>query len=218
MKIAIVGTGYVGLVSGICLAEMGHEVICVDNNPEKVAQINAKVSPIYEKGLDELLAKNVGTRLIADTNLAAAVMASDVTIIAVGTPFDGDEIDLGYIRQAAAEIGAALRDKTDFHAVVVKSTVVPGTTDSVVLPILERHSGRQAGRDFGVGMNPEFLREGAAIEDFMHPDRIVIGGMDDRTRELLVRIYAPFAGVDILATTNKTAEPSSTRRTRCWRR
>lgn len=206
MKIAVVGTGYVGLVSGVCLAEKGHDVICVDNNPEKVEKINAGVSPIYEKGLTELLQKNIGNRLKASTDLAAAIDASDVSLIAVGTPFDGSEIDLKYIRQVSGEIGDALKHKDGYHVVVVKSTVVPGTTDTVVLPILEEHSGKQAGRDFGVGMNPEFLREGAAIEDFMQPDRIVLGGLDEKTRELLKEVYAPFSGVDILLTNNKTAE------------
>jgi UDPglucose 6-dehydrogenase/GDP-mannose 6-dehydrogenase len=127
-------------------------------------------------------------------------------LIAVGTPFDGDEIDLSYIRQVSADIGDALKDKTDYHVVVVKSTVVPGTTDTVVLPILEAHSGKKAGADFGLGMNPEFLREGVAIADFMYPDRIVIGGIDERTLEVLGDVYAPFSGVDIIKTNSKTAE------------
>lgn len=206
MKIAVVGTGYVGLVSGVCLAEKGHEVVCVDNDLAKVEKINSGVSPIYEKGLDELLQKNIGARLRASHDLAAAIKDADISLIAVGTPFDGNEIDLRYIRQVSTEIGAALKNRNGYHVVVVKSTVVPGTTDSVVLPLLEQASGKKAGEDFGVGMNPEFLREGAAIEDFMYPDRIVLGGIDENTHNMLAKVYTPFAGVDVIKTNNKTAE------------
>jgi UDPglucose 6-dehydrogenase/GDP-mannose 6-dehydrogenase len=110
------------------------------------------------------------------------------------------------VRQVAAEIGQALKDKEGFHVVIVKSTVVPGTTDSVVVPLLEKYSGKKAGVDFGVGMNPEFLREGVAIDDFMNPDRIVLGGIDVRTHNIMVDLYSPFFGVDMLKTNNKTAE------------
>jgi UDPglucose 6-dehydrogenase len=144
--------------------------------------------------------------LTATNNLEGAIASTDLTVIAVGTPFAGDEIDLQYIRQAAQEIGRALKNKSGYHVVVVKSTVVPGTTDDVVLPILEEFSGLKAGRDFGVGMNPEFLREGTAINDFMTPDRIVLGGIDDRSRETLCRVYEVFPNVDTLKVNNKTAE------------
>ncbi len=206
MKISVVGTGYVGLVSGVCLADKGHDVICVDNDADKVAMINAGKSPIHEEGLDDLLQKNIGGRLTATTDLKAAVENTDVSLIAVGTPFDGSEIDLSYIRQVSADIGDAMKAKAGYHAVIVKSTVVPGTTDTVVLPILEKHSGKNAGKDFGVGMNPEFLREGVAIPDFMYPDRIVIGGIDERSQAILGEIYAPFPGVDAIKMNCKTAE------------
>ena len=206
MDISVVGTGYVGLVSGVCLAEKGHGVICVDIDAGKVERINAGDSPIHEEGLDDLLARNVGKRLSATTDLAAAVASTKLTIIAVGTPFDGSAIDISYIEAASEAIGHALRDKQDFHTVVVKSTVVPGTTDDVVLPTIEKASGKVAGRDFGVSMNPEFLREGAAIGDFMDPDRIVYGGTDDRTLETLDELYAVFPDTDKVRTTNKTAE------------
>ncbi|MDH3380656.1 MAG: nucleotide sugar dehydrogenase, partial [Gammaproteobacteria bacterium] len=126
--------------------------------------------------------------------------------IAVGTPFDGREIDLRYVMEVARQIGTVLKDKKSYHVVVVKSTVVPGTTDEVVLPILEESSGKKAGVDFGVGMNPEFLREGEAIEDFMFPDRIVLGGIDDRTVNALAELYNPFPDVDKVVTNNRTAE------------
>jgi UDPglucose 6-dehydrogenase len=206
MDISVVGTGYVGLVSGVCLADKGHRVICVDLDEAKVAQINAGQSPIHEDGLDALLQANIGSRLTATTDLADAVANSSLTIIAVGTPFDGSAIDTSYIEAAAKAIGALLRDKESFHTVVVKSTVVPGTTDEVVLPILEQASGKRAGHDFGVSMNPEFLREGSAIGDFIEPDRIVYGGTDERTFTVMNELYSVFANVDKIHTTNKTAE------------
>jgi len=206
MKVSVIGTGYVGLVSGVCLAEKGHEVICVDVDPRKVENINRAEPPIHERGLDELLQKNVGSRLRATTDLAMAVQNTDLSLIAVGTPFKGDEIDLRFIRQAAADIGQALRGKSGYHVVVVKSTVVPGTTENVVLPELESASGRKAGIDFGVGMNPEFLREGEAIADFMAPDRIVLGGIDEKSTDALAELYAVFADVAKIRTTPRTAE------------
>jgi UDPglucose 6-dehydrogenase/GDP-mannose 6-dehydrogenase len=206
MHVSIVGTGYVGLVSGVCLAEKGHVVTCVDVDEDKVARINEGVTPIYEDGLKPLLERNIGKRLRATTDLREAVMQTELTLIAVGTPFDGSAIDLRYIEQVAAEIGAVLRGKPGYHVVVVKSTVVPGTTDEVVIPVLERASGKRAGEDFGVGMNPEFLREGKAVEDFMHPDRIVLGGMDERSHEALAELYAVFPKVEQLKASNKTAE------------
>src|SRR3712207_3094465 len=138
MRISIVGTGYVGLVTGVCLAEKGHDVACVDIDRAKVDAINRGQPPIHEKGLPELLKRHAGKRLRATTDLAAAVTGSDVTFIAAGTPFDGREIDLRFVRQISGDTGAALRHKDDYHVVVVKSTVVPGTTDTVVLPLLER--------------------------------------------------------------------------------
>lgn len=207
MKISVVGTGYVGLVSGVCMAAKGHSVTCVDVDAEKIAKINAGIPPIYEKDLEPLLQSNLQSgNLKATTDLRSAVLDSEISLIAVGTPFDGAEIDLKYIRAVARQIGEVLRDKPSYHLVVVKSTVVPGTTDDVVRPILEQASGKQAGVDFGVGMNPEFLREGEAVQDFMYPDRIVIGGMDERSIATMAEVYAVFAKVDKLHTNNKTAE------------
>src|SRR5688572_6963872 len=154
MKISIVGTGYVGIVTGACFAEKGHQVICVDIDQSKVEFINKGMAPIYERGLGDLLEKHAGDRLRATTDLADAVQQTDLSMIAVGTPFDGNEIDLTYIKNVARQLGQALRAKRGYHVVIVKSTVVPGTTDDVVLPILEESSGKKAGMDFGVGMNP----------------------------------------------------------------
>jgi len=206
MKVSVVGTGYVGLVSGVCLAEKGHQVTCVDIDQEKVDKINQAIPPIYERGLEELLKKNVPGNLKATPDLHRAVLETELSLIAVGTPFDGNEIDLRYIKEVAHQIGQALRDKPGYHVVVVKSTVVPGTTDEVVLPILEQASGKKAGVDFGVGMNPEFLREGEAIQDFMFPDRIVLGGIDEKSINALEELYSIFKGVDKLRTNPKTAE------------
>lgn len=206
MRISVIGTGYVGLVSGVCLAELGHQVACVDIDKEKVAQINHGNTPIYEKGLDELLKKNVGNNLTATSNLFEAVQESELSIVAVGTPFDGKEIDLSYIKDAAYQIGTVFSEKEDYHVVVIKSTVVPGTTNGLVLPILEKASGKKAGIHFGVGMNPEFLREGEAVDDFMFPDRIVIGADDIKTRDRLRKLFLPFKNVELVETNTKTAE------------
>lgn len=206
MKVSIVGTGYVGLVSGVCLAELGHQVTCVDLDAAKVEAINAGEPPIHERGLADMLRANIGRRLSATTDLAAAVTATDLTLIAVGTPFDGERIDLTHIENAARQIGAALAGKDGYHVVVVKSTVVPGTTEDVVLPLVAEASGRTVGTGFGVGMNPEFLREGEAVEDFMHPDRIVLGGIDERTRAAMAELYSIFPNVDLVKTSPRTAE------------
>ncbi len=207
MKLSVIGTGYVGLVSGVCLAHVGHDVTCVDIDEAKVDAINGGESPIHEDGLPELLAGVITDgRFRATTDLADAVVGSDMTLIAVGTPFGEERIDLGQIRSAARSIGEALAAKPSYHVVAVKSTVVPGTTEDVVMPILAEASGKTPGTDFGVGMNPEFLREGVAVPDFLEPDRIVVGGIDDQTRKVMAELYAPFPNTDLLATTPRTAE------------
>ena len=138
MRVSIVGTGYVGLVTGACLAERGHTVVCVDTDPARVAAVNRGEPPIHEAELPELLQRNAGRRLLATTDLASAVAGTEVTFIAVGTPFDGQEIDLRQVQEAAQAIGAALRHSPHYRVVVVKSTVVPGTTQGVVLPLLDK--------------------------------------------------------------------------------
>lgn len=206
MKVSIIGTGYVGLVTGVCFAEKGHQVICVDVDKEKVNQINKGNAPIFEIGLDELLQKNIQKNLRVTTDLYPSVLGTDITLIAVGTPYNGTEIDLTYVKEASRQIGNALKDKANYHVVVVKSTIVPGTTDEVVLSILEEASEKKAGVGFGVGMNPEFLTEGDAVNDFMHPDRIVLGGLDGKTIQAMEELYHCFEGVDFVRTNNKTAE------------
>ena len=171
-----------------------------------MAALNRAEAPIFEAGLEDLLRRNVGKTLSATTDLAQAVLDSEITLIAVGTPFNGSEIDLTYVLGAARQIGEALKKKTGYHAVIVKSTVVPGTTERHVLPALEAASGKKAGRDFGVGMNPEFLSEGEAVNDFLFPDRIVLGGIDARTIDLLESVYVPFGDAPRLRTNPGTAE------------
>lgn len=193
MNISIIGTGYVGLVSGACFASLGHHVICVDVDREKVNKINNAVSPIYEKGLDALL-QDYKQNIEATISYEKAVQNSDITFICVGTPsLERGDIDLSFVDQATKAVASQLKEKDDFHSVVVKSTVVPGTTENHVIPLLEKVSGKKAGKDFGVGMNPEFLREGVAVEDFLHPDRVVNGFVDDRTRSMLAELYADFS-------------------------
>jgi UDPglucose 6-dehydrogenase len=206
MRITMVGSGYVGLVSGVCFAELGHEVTCVDRDPGKVAAIERGEPPIHERGLEPLLRRHLGTRFRASDDLASAVLASDLTMIAVGTPFGDGQIDLGQVREAAREIGSALRRASRYHVVVVKSTVVPGTTDSVVGPLLEEASGKRIGPELGLGMNPEFLTEGQAVEDFLHPDRLVLGAADAGSLEALEALYARWAEVPVIRTNCRTAE------------
>jgi UDPglucose 6-dehydrogenase len=169
MRVSVIGTGYVGLVTSIGLCEKGHCVTCVDIDAAKIASIQRGVLPFYEPGLDELLRRNA-TRLVATTDVRQAVLDTDVSLIAVGTPFVGGEIDLGAVQAAVRLVGAALHEKPTYHVVVVKSTVVPGTTEQVVMPLLEGASDKRAGADFGIGVNPEFLTEGEAVRDFLCPD------------------------------------------------
>ena len=206
MKVSIIGTGYVGLVSGVCLASKGHEVVCVDMDATKVASINTGQPPIYEIGLEDLLKRHIGLNLRATTDIHQAIADSEISLIAVGTPFVGSAIDLSYVREVAWQIGTVLRNKSAYHVVIVKSTVVPGTTEDLILKTLEEASGRRAGPDFGVGMNPEFLREGEAISDFMQPDRIVLGGIDERTIATMEKLYYAFPDVDKVRTNPRTAE------------
>ena len=192
MNISIIGSGYVGLVTGACFAKLGNKVTCVDIDEEKVRKINNGIAPFYENGLDELL-NEVKNNLRATTEIEEAIKNTDITFICVGTP-QGlmGEADLRHVDQACKKIGMVLKEKNDFHVVVVKSTVPPGTTDHRVRHILEESSGKKAYEDFGLAMNPEFLREGNAIEDFMNPDRIVIGVRDDKSKEILLELYKNF--------------------------
>jgi UDPglucose 6-dehydrogenase len=207
MRVAVIGSGYAGLSTGIGLAEIGHHVVCVDIDAAKVVALNAGDPVIFEAGIELLLREHLSTgRFRATTELAQAVAGSEITFICVGTPADvNGDIDTSYVVRAAEQVGAILGDVPDFHVVVVKSTVVPGTTQRVLLPAIEGASGKRAGEYFGIAVNPEFLTEGQALEDFMAPDRLVIGG-DTRSLDVLRRLYEPFVGVPIVATNAPTAE------------
>ena len=187
MKIAMIGTGYVGLVSGVCFSDFGHEVICVDKDPSKIDRLRAGQIPIFEPGLEDLMAKNVAAgRLSFTLDLAQAVAGADAVFIAVGTPTrrgDG-HADLTYVMAAAAEIGRAL---TGYAVIVTKSTVPVGTNRKVAEAVLAANSNA----DIDVASNPEFLREGAAIDDFMRPDRVVVGVESKRARKVMGDIYRP---------------------------
>jgi len=190
VKVSVIGTGYVGLVTGATLADLGNEVVCLDILEEKINMLNSGKSPIYEPGLDELLKSGLKSkRLIGSTEIEQNVRNSDITFICVGTPSDKNgNIDLSYIKSASSSIGRALRDKSEEHTVIVKSTVVPLTTEEVVMPNILKKSGWKR-ENLGIGMNPEFLREGSAIHDAQNPDRIVIGFADEVARKTLNELY-----------------------------
>jgi UDPglucose 6-dehydrogenase len=189
MRIAMIGTGYVGLVSGVCFSDFGHDVVCVDKIASKIAMLKAGEAPIYEPGLEAMMAKNVAAgRLTFTTDIDDAVRGADAVFIAVGTPTrrgDG-HADLSYVYAAAEEIAAAL---TGYAVVVVKSTVPVGTNREVKRIV----AAARPGFDFDVASNPEFLREGAAIEDFMRPDRVVVGAETERARDVMRALYRPLS-------------------------
>jgi len=191
MNISIFGLGYIGAVTGGCLADEGHLVIGVDVSRTKVDLINQGCTPIIEKDLDEIIGKNAKAgRLKSTAYTYDAVRETDVSFLCVGTPsrFNGN-LDLRYVRKVCGDIGSALRDKEEPHVVVMRSTIIPGTTRDIVIPTLEEYSGKRAGIDFGVCYNPEFLREGSAVDDFYHPPKIVIGEIDSISGDLLASLY-----------------------------
>lgn len=201
-RISVVGLGYVGAVSTACLASVGHPVVGVDVDHKKIDQIAQGKSPIHESGLADSLYRGVQKGLISATDdLSAAVRETDVTFVSVGTPTAADGgCDYSYIEQAAKSMAVGLRQKTGFHVFAMRCSIPPGTTMSVMTPILERMSGKTAGRDFGVCFNPEFLREGVAIEDFHNPPKTVIGTTDLMTAEIMQRIYEPVDAKPIMTT------------------
>jgi len=203
VNVSVFGLGYVGSVSAACFAADGHTVVGVDVAPGKVASLNDGRSPIVEQGLDELIRSNTANgRLRATTNTTEAVHVTDISLICVGTPSrKNGSLDLTYLERVAEQIGAALKDKDGYHVVVVRSTVLPGTTHDVVIPAIEQSSGKQYGRGFGVAVNPEFLREGTAIHDFRHPPLTLVGHnyqSDARpTEALYARVDAPLETTSI---------------------
>ena len=207
MKISVFGLGYVGCVSAACLARDGHTVIGVDVDTQKVATAASGRSPVMESGLEALMeeAARAG-RLRATSDGRAAVQQSDVSLICVGTPSNGNgSLDLQYVDRVCMELGKALASKKGYHVVVLRSTVLPETVEGRLIPLLEEHSKRSAGMDFGVCMNPEFLREGSSIEDYDHPCHIVIGELDARSGDVVERMYEAVKA-PVVRTAIRTAE------------
>jgi GDP-mannose 6-dehydrogenase len=192
VKISVFGLGYVGAVSAGCLADLGHEVVGVDPIPSKVDLINRGMPPVIEKDLDRLIANAVGKGLLrATTDSRAAIEATDCSLICVGTPSKANgDLDLSHVAAVSREAGETLRHKAGRHIVVIRSTVLPGTLRGLVIPLLEEKSGKKAGVDFGVGNNPEFLREGTAVADFHHPPKTVVGATDAVTADAIASLYA----------------------------
>ena len=207
MKISIFGIGYVGCVSAACFAHAGHDVIGVDVNPTKVDIINSGKSPIVEPQMNELIHDVVKSgKLRAITDSLEAVKASDISLVCVGTPSKSNgSLDLGHVARVCEEIGAALATKDTHHTVVIRSTMLPGSIESVAQPALEKTSGKKAGKDFGVCVNPEFLREGTSVKDFYAPPFTLIGADDEVTANNVGKLYSNI-DAPVFTTTIKTAE------------
>jgi GDP-mannose 6-dehydrogenase len=206
MKISIMGLGYVGAVSAGCLAQQGHEVIGVDPQQAKVDLINAGRTPIIEKDIGEIISRAVSEgRLRATSDVHEAVRHTDLSLICVGTPSLGNgHIDLKFVRRVCEQIGEGIKEHPG-HVVVVRSTMLPGTMRNVVIPTLEAFSGLKAGEDFGVCLNPEFLREGTAVHDYFHPPKTVIGELDRASGDVVAKLYGELPG-PVIRTDYETAE------------
>lgn len=207
MRVSVFGLGYVGAVSAGCLAQDGHSVIGVDTYSPKVDAINAGQTPIIEKDIGQIIKTAVQQgKLRATTDVANAVRHSEISLLCVGTPSqENGSLDLKYVRQVCKEIGAALRHEDRFHVVVARSTMLPGSMRSVVIPTLEEYSGKKAGKDFGVCNNPEFLRESTAVYDYFHPPKTVIGETDSRSGDVLASLYTAM-DAPLIRTGIETAE------------
>lgn len=207
MQIAILGIGYVGAVAAACLARDGHHVVAVDLDRRKVERLRDGLSPIVEPGLEELIGSGVRCgRLRATVDAAEAIEGADLSFVCVGTPsLPNGGLNLDYVVRVCEQIGEALRSRQGYHTVVVRSTMLPGSTTGVVVPALERMSGKQAGRDFGVAICPEFLREGSAIRDYSEASTLVVGATDARAIEMLEQASSG-TGQTVVATDPATAE------------
>ena len=207
MKISIFGLGYVGAVSAGCLARDGHTVIGVDPYQPKIDLINAGKTPVIEKDIGEIVQQAVADGLLRATqDVRHAVFDSDISLICVGTPSQANgSLDLKYVRKVCEEIGAVLREKDAFHVVVARSTMLPGSMRSIVIPVLEEFSGKRSGVDFGVCNNPEFLRESTSVYDYYHPPKTVIGETDSSAGDMLASLYAHL-DAPLIRTSVETAE------------
>ena len=206
-RLSVFGLGYVGCVSAGCFADAGHQVVGVDVNPTKIEIINGGKSPIVEKGISELIANGVKLgRLRATTDSRQAILDSDLSLVCVGTPSNANgSLDLRHVKQVCREIGSALKSKVERHTVVIRSTMLPGTVENLVVPALEETSGKKAVSDFGICINPEFLREGSSLKDFHAPPFTLIGADDETTTSAVRGLYAPIAA-PVFVTSLKTAE------------
>jgi GDP-mannose 6-dehydrogenase len=207
MNISVYGLGYVGCVSAACLAHLGHNVTGVDLSEEKVTQVNKGKSPLVEADLDDMIRSLVTAgRLRATTDSDEAIRNTEISLICVGTPSNGNgSLKLDYIQSVCRDIGASLSRVDRYHTIVVRSTVLPETSEEKLIPLIEQQSGRRSGTDFGYAINPEFLRESSAIQDFFHPSQIVIGALDERTMSEVERLYVGLSA-PIVSTTIKSAE------------
>ena len=209
MNVSVVGSGYVGTTVAACLADLGHDVVAIDIDQEIVDTVNAGETPIHEPGLPELVEEHAGGRLRATTE-HDALTDTDVTILAMQTPSREDgSIDLSVLKAGTRDTGEALAEKDGYHLVVVKSTVIPGMIEEEIEPVLEEASGKTAGEGFGVAVNPEFQSQGSAVEDFMHPDKLVFGAEDERAFGALHELYNPLVeandGVPVVETGQREA-------------
>ena len=204
IKISVLGIGYVGLCTAVAFASRGYSVIASTHDTEKAAKINKGIPPFYEPNLQNLLERSIrdGNLTCLVNQTEEAILKTDLTFNAVGTPSKPDgTINLQFIEESSQDIGLALSKKNHYHLVVVKSTVVPGTTQTVVKPILEQESGKKCGSEFGLCMSPEFLRQGSALEDTIHTDRVVIGEHDKKSGDILEETYVAF---QIISSSNAT--------------
>ena len=206
-KISIFGLGYVGAVSAACFANEGHNVIGVDTNKTKVDIINSGRSPIIERDLESMIAKAVKSgKLRATDDSKDALLNSDISLICVGTPSNNNgSLDLKYIKRVSREIGLILKEKNEYHIVVARSTMLPGTIENTIIPILEETAGKKAGIDFGIAINPEFLRESTAVHDFYNPPKTVIGALKSKDADIIAKLYKDIRA-PLIKTSIKIAE------------
>lgn len=196
MKVSITGTGHIGLPIGVCLAEVGHHVVSIDIDPNKVEMINQGLPPIFEEGLESKLKKALNRGRFECTTDFDKIKGTEITFITVSTPSNVDgRMNLKYVEEATKSIGQVLKAKDGYHVVVLKSTVIPGATKEIIIPILERYSAKSVPEDIGVCMNPEFMREGKAISDFLNMNRVIIGEVkgDRRAGDKLIELFESFS-------------------------